>query len=350
MPFLLKYNLLYDSFKTMRMLLFLVLVFIPMQLYAANPCIGQDSETCKMLGGCYWENSCKQCGQGMYCEPGAENYQNCPSPYSNSDAGAESINECYTDIQCLKPNNEAEQCRHYYDQTVSNCPTITTPHLESNGGSISCYADTRECKYFGIAANSCTQQNISGTANWHLLSEDWGVGNCQCGATTFTDSTTRFCSGTLSGVHPQTTTVEYATSAINYNGTASGYNCTRCIQDNGNNKYYASSDNGDGCVANLQSGTVCKCETSPYYGHYRTGKCCTSANDCPEWGNATNICRRIPCDIPGTTTTELLPTSTDNSVCKYTRDTILADPVDDFTLGNIEDTYGISVDGWISVP
>ena len=339
----------------MRMFLIFVLLFCPIVTYAATPedCNGLNESACLAKAGCQFNNNyCQQCDKHNYCEANSQP-KSCAentNGFDKSDYGSESVNECYTDIQCLKPDNEAEQCRHYYDQTVSNCPTIITPHLESNGGSISCYADTRECKYFGIAANSCTQQNISGTANWHPLSEDWGVGNCQCGATTFTDSTTRFCSGTQSRVHPQTTTVEYATSVINYNGTASGYNCTRCIPDNGNNRYYASSDNGDGCVANLQSGTVCKCETSTYYGHYRTGKCCTSSNDCPEWGNANNICTRVPCDIPGTTTTELLPTSANNSVCKYTRDTILADPVDDFTLGDIEDIYGISVDGWVRVP
>ena len=335
-----------------RVTFLFICLFIPSYVYG-NYCtdIENDSVTCWGTEGCqyYGDNiGCDLCQADSYCDGNNTQALPCPADdFSHSERGAKSINECYTNISCHKPDNQTEQCRHYYDQTVSNCPTITTSHLESNGGSISCYADTRECKYFDIAANSCTQQNISGTANWHPLSEDWGVGNCQCGATTFTDSTTRFCSGTQSGVHPIISNVDYATSAINYNGTANGYRCTRCILDNGNNKYYASSENGDGCTANLGSGIVCKCETSTWRGHYRKGKCCTSTNNCPEWGNnVSNICTRVACDIPGTTTTELLPTSANNSVCKYTRDTILADPVDDFTLGDIENIYGISVAGW----
>ncbi len=330
-----------------RVTFLFICLFIPSYVYG-NYCtdIENDSVTCWGTEGCqyYGDNiGCDLCQADSYCDGNNTQALPCPADdFSHSERGAKSINECYTNISCHKPDNEAEQCRHYYDQTVSNCPTITTPHLESNGGSISCCADTRECKYFGIAANSCTQQNISGTATWHSLSEDWGVGNCECGATTFTDNTTRFCSGTQSGVHPQIPNVDYATSTINYNGTATGYRCTHCILDNGNNKYYASSADGDGCTADLQSGTVCKCETSTYRGHYRKGKCNSNEN----WSdNGSNICTRIACNIPGTTTTELLPISQNNSVCVFSAQTELRDS-DEFTLGTLQQMFGLDPSGW----
>ncbi len=292
-------------------------------------------------------NECITCPEGYYCTGNGIAYccnSNTNGNFPESGAGAESDAACYKNIDCFASSGSTEQCRQYLRGFIS-CPNLINLHIDPQDNK--CYTDMRACRLFGY--ENCDENQISGAANW---SSDhgggrWTVGSCSCGATDFEDPTDKLCHGKQGGAKPSATSVPYASSTINYDTPTGGYYCTRCILDNGNNKYYASSENGDGCTANLASGTVCKCETSTYHGHYRRGKCNSNEN----WdNNGSDICTRVPCDIPGTTTTELLPTSTDNSVCKYTRYTILADPVDDFTLGDIADTYGISVDGWVRVP
>ena len=341
----------------MRMLFLVVLLIIPGMARAVNSdcrqITGQNAQTtCENTAGCHWVNKCLPCQEDHYC-PGNNNAQilcsSIGTGFNWSDEGAESMNECYQSTPCYKPNSatETEQCRHYYNNPdITHCNgTITLAHMEGE----SCYANTRECKLFGIANDSCSNANeVSGNATWYRDDDVWSVSNCECGASPFTDSQTRFCSGTQSGVQPtgNNTTVAYATSPINYTGgTSTGYRCKRCIPDNGNNRYYASNENGDGCVANLQSGTVCKCETSNYRGHYRKGICCTSTTECQEWTNASNICVRVACDIPGTTTNDLLPVSNNNSVCVYSAQTELRDS-DEFTLGTLQQRFGLDPAGW----
>lgn len=322
-----------------------ILLLCPITVYAVvteEYCNGftNQPEACRNIAGCQYIDSgvttskCAQCPEHKYCPEGHNNItQPCPTEYTESETGSVSIDECYKDEHCITPdsNTQTEQCRHYHNGDISHCATITSAHIEGE----SCYADTRDCELFGIAGQSCSNATeVSESATWRPSSADWYVGNCECGASPFTDNQTRFCDGIQAGVHPtgSNTTVQNATTPINYNGTSNGYHCTRCIVDTDDTKYYASSANASGCAADLTSGIVCKCETSTEHGHYRTGKCCTGSTTCPEWGSASDICTRVACDIPGTTTEHVLPTSNNNSICTYGPLTEMHDSVDDFKL------------------
>ena len=348
------------------MFLLFVLLLVPLPLMANTPLnvcsqYNNDQNLCNHTAGCWYKNNfgCGQCDQGNYCTATEQEPQPCPSGFSKSEAGATSANECYKDTAnggCVTSDGTINpQCGLFHPNSIPKCwdnngEYSTDYHTEPSGGE-TCYANYLTCSYF--TNNNCnTGATISGTAQWYPGDSEWDINNCQCGATQFTDNTNKFCIGVSNGTSPTVRWIDLVTDYINYAGTSTGYYCTRCIPDNGNTKYYANTTFSDGtqCSPNTAQGRVCKCETSTYYGYYRTGKCCTSANNCPEWGNATNICKRVPCDIPGTTTTELLPISTDNSVCKYTSQTQLCDSQGCFTLGDIANTYGISVDGWVRVP
>ena len=331
----------------------------------------QDPDTCWQVAGCEFISSgynsrCKQCSANSYCPGGTSqntNKADCPTnAFPKSPNGSTSINDCYKqtanpgDGGCVTSDGTPNlQCGLFYPNSIPKCwdnngEYSTDYHTEPSSGE-TCYANYLTCSYF--TNNNCDSgATISGIARFYPSEGEWDIDNCQCGATQFTDNINKFCIGVSNGTSPTVRWIDLVTDYINYAGTSTGYYCTRCIPDNGNTKYYANTTFSDGtqCSPNTAQGRVCKCETSTYYGYYRMGKCCTSANNCPEWGNATKICKRTPCDIPGTTTTELLPISTDNSVCKYTSQTQLCDSRGCFTLGDLANTYGISVDGWVRVP
>lgn len=275
--------------------------------------------------GYYINNGdCEECGPRWYCEGGNTEPQSCPTNYPKSELGATSINECYKDQDCHKPDDEIEQCKLYYNGTIE-CNTIEEAHL--NPRTNTCYANTRNCNVFG-ALNCASSDQISGTATYLPQGTGgsmsgghrWDITDCVCNASDFEDTQERLCHGKSSPAIPSEQTVQNVDSIINYNTSTGMYYCTRCILDNGNTKYYANIDytDGDHCTPDTAQGHVCKCETSNDKGFYRTGTC--NSND--NWTSSNNICRRSQCD-PGQTTSTILPEGIDN--CHYGSETKLCD-------------------------
>ena len=332
----------------MKMFLTFIFLLCPMVAHAVVAPEYCDSftstpDTCKNTAGCLYNDAlrkCIQCPENTYCPNNHNNQpQDCSrTSFPQSDKGSTSEEECFKDQIACKKNDDSDdnQCRHYN--------TTNDPYRCGNNHNISahiengqCYYNTRNCNLFD--AVNCPANQTSGTAQYFAQSgympAHWNIGSCECDATEFTDSETRFCHGIQSGATPSIPVILNITTPITYNDSNTYY-CTRCINDNDNNKYYANLTytNGTQCSPDTANGRVCKCETSTYRGHYRKGKC--NSND--NWSDTgSDICTRVACDIPGTNTTELLPISTDNSVCKYTPQTQFCDAKGCFTLPDAGD-------------
>lgn len=306
----------------MRMFLFLALLLVPARLYAATPCIGLNNNTCKATGGCYWENTCKQCGRGNYCPEDEELEKPCPTDFPNSDLGATVVEECFqSPITCKKTDDSNDnQCRHYN--------TTTDPYRCGDNHDISahmeedtqCYYNTRYCDKFGTP-NGCNGGAVTGQALWATEDEEWYInGNiyyCQCEQGNV-EYPTASCTATVVK-RPTSGNPTSANASITY-GNVSSYYCTQCPQG-----YYVHIENGFLPTTNCTGGnTVCVCDIANP-GHYSTG--------CGPFSN--NITNHAFCpyqDCPfGQTSPEGATAITD---CNYASQTQFCDAKGCFTLGN----------------
>lgn len=329
-----------------RIILLLICLFVPSYVYG-NYCtdIGMNSATCWDTAGCQYYNDtigCQLCKADHYCDGNHTYAQECPNDtFPNSDSGATSINECYKDQECHKPDDEIELCKLYYNGTIE-CDTIEETHL--NPRTNTCYANTRNCNVF--RAQNCEPDQISGTATY--LSQGtggsmggghhWDITDCVCNASDFEDTQERLCHGKSPAI-PSEQTVQNVDSIINYNTSTGMYYCTRCIRDNGNTKYYANTTTSDGtqCSPDPDNGRVCKCETSNELGYYRTGNCNTETDWEP---NENDICIRKPCGA-GQTTDTILPDTVND--CHFGGETKLCD---DAGCVSLDGLGGISAQNW----
>ena len=328
----------------MRMFLLFISLFIPLTSMATTPaatCTPLDETQCNQTAGCQYKfTGCRQCDENHYC-PGDGTSPECQTPFTDSDLGATSINECYKDQDCHKPDDAIEQCKLYYNSTIE-CNTIEEPHLDPRTNT--CYANTRNCNVFG--AQNCESDQISGIATY--LSQGtggsmsggyrWDITDCVCNASDFEDTQERLCHGKSPAI-PSEQTVQNANDIINYNTSTGMYYCTRCIHDNGNTKYYANTTASDGtqCSPDPDNGRVCKCETSNELGYYRTGNCDTETDWAP---NGNDICIRKPCGT-GQTTDTILPNSVND--CHFGGETKLCD---DAGCVSLDGLGGVSAQNW----
>lgn len=333
----------------MRMFLLFVLLLIPLPLMANTPlsvcsAYNQESDLCNVTAGCHYDNGqCGQCPETKYCPSDKTDPQPCPTTpsFPKSQLGATSINECYKDLECHKPDGEIELCKLYYNDTIE-CNTIEETHLDPRTNT--CYANTRNCNVFG--AENCASDQISGIATY--LSQGtggsmgdvhhWDITDCVCNASDFEDTQERLCHGKSPAI-PSEQTVQNVDSIINYNTSTGMYYCTRCIRDNGNTKYYANTTASDGtqCSPDPDNGRVCKCETSNELGYYRSGTC-NSETDWAQDGN--NICQRVACSA-GQTTNTILPNSVND--CHFGGETNLCDDAGCISLDGLG---GVSAQNW----
>lgn len=251
----------------MRMLLLFVFLLIPITLYAANPCDGLDSTTCKATGGCYYTNYCKQCDSGNYCPSGENEQKPCPTDFPNSDLGATVVEECFqSPITCKKADDSDDnQCRHYNNTTDPyRCGDNhdISAHMEGT----QCYYNTRNCDKFGTPSG-CNGGTVTGQALWATGDEEWYInGNiyyCQCEQGNV-EYPTASCTATVVK-RPTSGNPTSANAQITY-GNVSSYYCTQCPPG-----YYVHIENGFLPTPNCTGGNaVCVCDIVDE-GHYSEG-------------------------------------------------------------------------------
>ena len=312
----------------MRMFpIFLLCVFFANNLYAAvcTQNLGNNIYNCP--AGTYpdiEQGGCRDCPEGYYCPGGHFAYccnLNTDGNFPESAERSDSIDDCYKNIDCHGSNDSIEQCNHYHNGQVGDCPNIRGAHIEYTNGTTECYANTRSCKLFH--SDNCSPEQISGMAEYFAnhYNSGWTIRTCKCNYTEFEDNTELFCHGQRNNVQPSSNSVLNVSATITYNGSAEEYYCTRCIYDSNTNKYYADTIySNDTCSPNITQGHTCKCDTSNDFGYWRKGMCNTYTN----WTNENSICKRVLCPV-GKTTSEILPIATTDSVCHYTDQTKFCD-------------------------
>lgn len=331
----------------MRMLLLFIFLLIPITLYADNPCEGLNSSTCKATGGCYWENECQQCASGNYCPEDEEQKQPCTSPFTDSDSGATSEEECFKPdpITCEKPDGTLDtDCRHYNTNTNPYRCFINgiwgNAHMEADDN---CYYNIRFCWAFqnitGCDGDDRIFNDSNSTtplANW--TSSKWNVSACKCQEGGFTDNNN--CTGKHFNVKPhpntgQLTLLDNVNTAIVYDiyTNDSSYHCTSCQNGYYVSDIYQSSNPTDFTYCEKPDSAnvvVCNCEEIPK-GWYGTENCSWNADTL-----TSNPCPKNPCPAGKTTDG---PRATSASACEYTNQTKFCDAKGCFTLGGDFDNW-----------
>ncbi len=346
----------------MRMLILVVLLFIPLTAGAVN--CDLDQTQCQTTPGCYFDSNagCRQCPgstsenpQGYYCEAGTSQPTPCPAPFSSSFAGAAQIGECFAEMTCnndsTHPNviagiSYTTDGTYFIAPIVNNNfwdfndPNHTWPasnpniffdafHLEVTGSgantTFACESNATTCDRFTTTETSCALSSDSVT--WDNDGEYWNVSNCKCDKDT-AEIPNKNCTGPqqLAAVENQTG-VTHVGAPIEFNQNIEGYYCNGCIADSGNDIYYADIDaTASNCDKNLSGGRVCQCIKLTEKGYYRSGDCGANQN----WQVQSDICLKQACPLPGQTTLTLGPTDPDD--CQYTDQTQFCDAHGCFTL------------------
>lgn len=313
------------------MFLLFVLLFIPATSMGNTPAetcnqYRDNESSCNQTAGCFYDSlyptsdKCRQCERGSYCPATETEPQPCTSPFTDSDLGATSINECYKSEDCdLNGVVWSQGCRRYYNNTVV-CNSASA-HMEGDA----CYINARNCQQF--ASEGCSGDIRSLDILW--TGTGWNVSYCEC-TEQFSNTPSLNCSGQqikkttstlLSGVDQQ---IDYT------NGEIKQYECFSCIPG-----YYAprvysisDSDRPATCIPFSGQYSVCNCEAT-LQGTYSEN--CT-------WSvvsNGTNPCPKHDCPNPGQTTDGIgLGTSPDS--CHYSPDTKFCDAKGCFTLSQTE--------------
>lgn len=322
----------------MRMFLPFVLLFIPMTSLAnVDPeiCfnIGNDGNLCNSTAGCFYdaefngENKCRLCPQDTYCLATETQPRECPSPFTDSDLGATSINECYKSEDCdLNGVVWSQGCRRYYNNTVV-CNSASA-HMEGDA----CYINARNCQQF--ASEGCSGDIRSLDILW--TGTGWNVSYCEC-TEQFSNTPSLNCSGQqikkttstlLSGVDQQ---IDYT------NGEIKQYECFSCIPGYYAPRVYSRSDSDRPATCIPFSGqySVCNCEATPQ-GTYSEN--CT-------WSvvsNGTNPCPKHDCPNPGQTTNGD-GAGINQDACHYTHDTQFCDAKGCFSFNDTQlDEWGLN--------
>ena len=337
-----------------------VLLFIPATSMGNTPAetcnqYRDNESSCNQTAGCFYDSlyptsdKCRRCERGSYCPATETEPQPCTSPFTDSDLGATSPEECFEPdlITCRQADDTVDnQCRHYNTDMPNRkylCGTNhdKPAHMESNNV---CYYNMRYCGKFGQTgcSNGTFNDDNSDTplAHWYPMDQKWGVSGCKCLQGNFIDTNEKHCNGEHFNITPPTnTTVPYATSNIPYTeytntpGNISSYYCTSC--ENGyyvTNLYSPSNPPTDFtyCSASTYNSAgivVCNCEQIPQ-GWYGTANCNWNANTI-----TTNQCSKEPCPA-GKTTNYRGATSADD--CEYTNQTKFCDSKGCFQLNQTE--------------
>lgn len=318
------------------MFLLFILLLIPLNGYADNPCQGLSSEGCTATAGCYFANVCTQCTKSHYCPAGESNKKKCSDlgdgTFTLSDAGATEEEDCYKKVDCIHYNNTIS-CKSYYEG-ITDCgggmTSNTTVHLEND----TCYTGYLNCDQFN---NNCTG-TVSGYTKWDRSRGKWHTAptsteRCRCES----DYTSETCTGKQTYFTNYNQVYIDRTTQINF--VPSEYFCTKCRAG-----YYvnaATDINSDHENDDCANDKVCKC-TIVSQGHYVNGQC----NILYPVNPNTNICPPTPCPA-GQTTDGTGATSL--TECHFTGDTQFCDAGGCFTLDEIYSTYSINPSEWTPV-
>lgn len=313
----------------MRMFLLFVLLFIPVTSpanTAPEVClnIGNDATLCNSTPGCVYnpeatQNKCKQCEEKFYCPNDQTEHQPCPSPFTDSDVGATSADECYMSEDCdFNGSTWSGGCRRYYNNTIV-C-TNATAHLENN----TCYINARNCQKFNY--NGCNSGTISkNDILW--TNNKWQVADCTC-TEQFSDNTSLHCSGKRNK-SPTDTSLSDVNQPISYTSAdITQYECFSCSSGYYAPKVYNISDSDKPAKCKAFSGqyAVCNCEATPQG---------TFSENCT-WdvvSSGINPCPKNPCPKPGQTTNGV-GAGTSVGDCHYSSETKFCDAAGCFTISD----------------
>ena len=318
------------------MFLLFILLLIPLNGYADNPCQGLSSEGCSATAGCYFANECTQCTKSHYCPAGESGRKKCSDlgdgTFTLSDAGATEEEDCYKKVDCIHYNN-TKSCKSYYDSSLIDCgngmTNTSTVHFEGN----TCYTGWLYCNQF---ANDCSG-TVSGYMKWDKSRNKWHTvpnndNRCLCESSYESDT----CTGSQKYLPHYTQQYIDITASINF--VPSLYLCTNCKSG-----YYVKADtdiNSDHENDDCENDKVCKCTIVPK-GYYINGQCPAIPDPITNMNN--DICPPSPCPA-GQTTDE--PGAFSLTKCHFTDKTQFCDAGGCFTLGDIEDQYDIAPSEW----
>jgi hypothetical protein len=315
----------------------ILLVSVSTTVFAAPNCNVGETE-CKATPGCLWDSgqlggTCKTCDvPNNYCEGGTA--KPCPSDFSESDIGAESVLFCYKEINCDN-NGTSQNCKYYkgyYENNLNkvDCSGDGDAHIEGNNllNGI-CYTNTRKCENF--SSTGCTGTPIeNATYSPEPGMQKWNVGACKCTETG--NYSAKNCTATKT--YTASGTIPTVATGITY--TMSTYYCTGCIAG-----HYVAPENmvsQQGCSYLNSSPTVCSC-TQVNQGYYMSQ--CTW--NYPLNGQPTGCVTPQKCPAGQTTNG---PGATSVNECQYTAATKFCDDGGCFNLGDIQNTYNIAPGDW----
>lgn len=325
----------------MRMFLLFILLLIPLNGYADNPCRGLDPESCTATAGCYLANECVQCKEEYYCPAGESNRKKCSDlgdgTFTLSDAGATEEEDCYKKVDCIHWfKNTSKTCKSYYDSSLIDCGdgmnSNTTVHLEND----TCYTGYLNCDQFN---NDCTG-TVSGYTKWDPSIGKWhtaptSTNRCRCES----DYTSETCTGTQKHLTYYNQVYIDRTTQINF--VPSEYFCKQCMPG-----YYvnaATDINSDHENDDCENDKVCKCTIVPK-GYYINGQCPAIPDSITNMNN--DICPPSPCPAGQTTDG---PGALSLTECHFTADTKFCDAGGCFTLGDIKNQHNIEPLDWQTV-
>lgn len=323
----------------MRMFLLFALLFIPViSLANVDPeiCfnIGNNETLCNSTAGCLYypetnSNKCKQCSEDYYCLATETQPRECPSPFTKSDLGATSPEECYQTINCQDHTDTPQECRYYNtENTPYRCGhDFQTPaHIESE----TCYYDIRLCNKFGTPVG-CDGGDIINAAYWN--NNQWNIEGCKCA-----QGNTLYQSCIASIEKKSTTTTQpSAQSSITYNNV-SYYFCTGCPAGSYVNPDTDFQTNSKCFASDSSVLVVCQC-TNVERGYYGAGVnnieypiSNTSAYSQSPYRNA--------CPAGKTTNG---PSATSENDCEYSSETQFCDSKGCFQFGNDFENWDLHI-------
>ncbi len=319
------------------MFLLFILLLIPLNGYADNPCQDLSNEGCSATAGCYFENVCTQCTKSHYCPAGELNRKKCSDlgdgTFTLSDIGATEEEDCYKMLGCDNNGTLVNNCKYYYREYQSGIPAVycggdddPNAHIEDN----SCYMNERDCSAFDT--NSCTGTK-TGKATY-LPEPDmqkWSVQNCKCKEQNVND-TTKHCIATKN--YTASGTVANVGGTINY--TLSNYYCTGCIGGH----YVTPDDITPQQYCQAPSGNIKVCKCTPVNQGYYMSSCSFGY---PLSSQPSSCVTPTPCPA-GQTTDGTGATSL--TECHFTGETQFCDAGGCFTLDEIQGTYYINPSEW----
>lgn len=306
-----------------------IFLFIPSYIYG-NDCTGKNETDCKNARGCQYYDLfgtpyCGLCKEGKYCPDVNDNNKcsdwndnggvcTCPEPFTESDAGATEMEDCYKNVSC-KYYSTSAPCKDYYHSSIE-CTISGTKyyaHNEQNSeNGTTCYLNWLDCNQFNVNGSNCSagdqSREITGQATYNSSTHKWDISTCECE----TDYPSDTCSAkqtysiTNSNGH-----VDLVIDGIGFDWSR-GYWCTQCKPG-----YYVNHetdiDTESHEIDNCKADHVCQCTQIPK-GKYQATECQPFSYLLANTNH--DICPPTNCPA-GKTTDSAGTVGNESNVCKY---------------------------------